>query len=143
MHYRPMTLDDYDGALRLWQEMAGVRLRDADSRDGIGRYLRRNPGLSIVALDGDRIVGTVMAGHDGKRGYIQHLAVSEAYRRQGIATRLVADCLAALKREGILKSHVMILQDNERGQAFWSRLGWQRRDDVALYSFINGGSDNS
>lgn len=142
MQYRPMTIADYNAAIQLWQDTAGVRLRDADSREGIARYLERNPGLSWVALDDGRIVGTIMAGHDGKRGYIQHLAVALDHRRQGIASRLVANCLEALQQAGIIKSHVMILRTNALGEAFWHRLGWQRRSDVELFSFINGGGEN-
>lgn len=143
MIYREMTMDDYDGALSLWMELEGVRLRDADSPEGIARYLDRNPRLSLVAEVDGVIVGTIMAGHDGKRGYIQHLAVSQSQRRVGIASALVERCLAALARVGILKSHVMILNTNEVGKRFWSEMGWQQRDDVELYSFINGGTENT
>ncbi|TBW51286.1 GNAT family N-acetyltransferase [Marinobacter halodurans] len=142
MQYRSMTIEDYDAAIQLWQDTAGVRLRDADSKEGIARYLDRNPGLSRVAVDGGHMVGTVMAGHDGKRGYIQHLAVADDYRRRGVASRLVADCLEALRQAGIIKSHVMILRTNALGESFWNSLGWQRRSDVELFSFINGGGEN-
>jgi ribosomal protein S18 acetylase RimI-like enzyme len=138
-----MLIDDYDAALRLWTSMPGVRLRDADSREGVERYLRRNPGLSLVAEADGGIVGTLMAGHDGKRGYIQHLSVVDAYRRQGIASELVRCCLENLKREGILKSHLMVLIDNQAAQQFWHKLGWQRRQDIDLYSFINDSGKNA
>src|SRR5690606_29848318 len=117
--------------------------RDADSREGIARYLARNPGLSFVAVQHGRIVGTVMAGHDGKRGYLQHLLVLEALRNRGIGRALVSRSLEGLKRDGILKSHLMILVDNQPGRSFWSRLGWQQRDDVHLFSYINAEQDNA
>jgi ribosomal protein S18 acetylase RimI-like enzyme len=143
MQYRAMTLNDYDAAVELWKSAEGVRLRDADSREGIGAYLSRNPGLSFIAEAEGKIVGTIMAGHDGKRGYIQHLSVEASRRRRGIGRKLASLCLEALKQEGILKSHLMILVENETGRQFWSSLGWKGRPDIELYSFINGGSQNT
>ncbi|MFG6666981.1 GNAT family N-acetyltransferase [Halomonas sp. HNIBRBA4712] len=136
MHYRPMALDDYAAAVALWQQTPGVRLRDADSFEGITRYLSRNPGLSIVAEQGGELIGTIMAGHDGHRGFIQHLAVAERHREQGIGTALVNRCLDALRAEGIDKAHLMLLVDNEPGKRFWQRMGWQFRTDIALHSFV-------
>ena len=150
MHYRTMTINDYDAAIALWSESAGVRIRDADSRQGIEKYLLRNPGLSFVAeVEGEgegegeeELVGTIMAGHDGKRGYVQHLSVADSHRRLGIATRLVSLCLEALKNEGIQKSHLMILPENEAAQTFWASQGWAYRSDILLYSFVNGDNHN-
>ncbi|MCD1584537.1 GNAT family N-acetyltransferase [Halomonas sp. IOP_14] len=148
MHYRTMTINDYDAAIALWSESEGVRIRDADSREGIEKYLLRNPGLSFVAEvegegDGEEeLVGTIMAGHDGKRGYVQHLSVADSHRRLGIATRLVSLCLEALKSEGIQKSHLMILPENEAAQTFWANQGWAYRSDILLYSFVNGDNEN-
>ncbi|MCH4811197.1 GNAT family N-acetyltransferase [Vreelandella neptunia] len=142
MHYRTMTINDYDAAIALWSESEGVRIRDADSRQGIEKYLLRNPGLSFVAEAEEGLVGTIMAGHDGKRGYVQHLSVADSHRRLGIATRLVSLCLEALKNEGIQKSHLMILPENEAAQTFWASQGWAYRSDILLYSFVNGDNHN-
>ncbi|MCB8887611.1 GNAT family N-acetyltransferase [Vreelandella malpeensis] len=136
MHYRPMTINDYAAAVSLWQRTPGVRLRDADSFEGIMRYLARNPGLSIVAEKGSDIIGTIMAGHDGHRGFLQHLAVAEPYRKQGIGTALVNRCLDALRAESIDKAHLMLLVDNDAGKRFWTNLGWEFRTDIALHSFV-------
>jgi ribosomal protein S18 acetylase RimI-like enzyme len=138
-----MTIDDYDAVVALWRSCEGLSIRDADSRAGVERYLSRNPGLSFVAERGARIVGSIMAGYDGKRGYIQHLAVDASARRQGVASRLVALSVDALKAEGIEKSHVHVLKDNESGRAYWSGLGWKQRSEVVMYSFINGDNDNA
>lgn len=143
MQYRPMSIDDYDAAIQLWKSTEGVRLRAADSREGIGKYLARNPGMSFVAEHAGQLVATIMAGHDGKRGYIQHLSVADSHRRHGIGSRLVALCLDALKDEGILKSHLMILVENEVGKQFWSSLGWVNRTDINLYSYINASDKNT
>ncbi len=141
--YRNMKIADYEAVVDLWRDCEGLSIRDADSRAGVARYLVRNPGLSFVAEQGASIVGSIMAGHDGKRGYIQHLAVAEAVRRQGVASRLVTRCIDALKAEGIEKSHVHVLKDNRDGNAYWSRLGWRQRIEVVMYSFINGDNENA
>ncbi|WP_260579132.1 GNAT family N-acetyltransferase [Vreelandella populi] len=89
------------------------------------------------------MVGTIMGGHDAHWGFIQHLAVAVSHRNMGIGSKLVTLCLDALKNEGIQKSHLMLLIDNEAGRRFWSKLGWEFRTDIALYSFINGGGPNA
>jgi ribosomal protein S18 acetylase RimI-like enzyme len=143
MNYRAMQITDYDAVVALWRACEGLSLRDADSPSGIDSYLRRNPGLSFVAEKEARIVGSIMAGHDGKRGYIQHMAVDQSVRNRGIATKLVECCLAALKKQGIEKSHVHVLKDNQAGRAYWSARGWTRRSEIVMYSFINGDNENT
>ena len=138
-----MELSDYDAMISLWRDCDGVNMRDADSIDGITRYLRRNPGLSFVAFDGDNLVATIMAGHDAKRGYIQHLAVANGIRKTGVGAKLLDLCLAELKAEGIIKSHIHVLTDNTVGRKFWVNQGWIQRTEIELYSFINGGSKNA
>ncbi len=138
-----MQIADYDAVVELWRGCEGLSIRDADSRDGVERYLARNPGLSFVAEQGTTIVGSLMAGHDGKRGYIQHLAVAAPARRQGVASSLVSRCVDALKAEGIEKSHVHVLKQNLDGNAYWSRLGWRQRSEVVMYSFINSDNENA
>ncbi|WP_115718005.1 GNAT family N-acetyltransferase [Gallaecimonas mangrovi] len=143
MQYRALNIDDYPKLLQLWQAAQGVKLREADSEQGIAKYLARNPGLSFVAEDGGKIVGSIMAGHDGKRGYIQHLAVLTERQKAGIATKLLALCLDALKAEGILKSHIHVLGDNALAKEYWSNRGWVRRSDIEVYSYINGAGENT
>jgi len=143
MNYRKLQISDYDGVTVLWRGCGGISLRDADSREGMEKYLQRNPGLSFIAENETGIHGTLMAGHDGRRGYIQHLAVAPVSRGQGVGARLVELCLAALKSEGIVKSHVHVIGANEAGIAFWSRLGWTHRGEIEMYSFINGGNQNT
>lgn len=140
---RPMHIDDYDAVIALMQATPGVTVRDADSREMTQRYLARNPGLSFVAVAGGAVVGCLMAGHDGRRGYLQHLAVAPAFRRRGIAAALVEQCVSALAQEGIRKSHIDILKTNDSGKAFWERQGWVRRTDIDRYSYIRGGGDNT
>jgi ribosomal protein S18 acetylase RimI-like enzyme len=140
---RPMQLTDYDAVMALMRQTPGVSIRDADSLEATRRYLDRNPGLSFVAQIDDVLVGCIMSGHDGRRGYLQHLLVLPAYRKQGIAAALVEHCLAALALAGIVKSHVDVLISNLPAQAYWQRQGWTRRDDTERYSLIRGGGANA
>lgn len=140
---RPMTLDDYDAVLALMQRTPGISIRDADSREATERYLARNPGLSFLAADGEIICGCLMAGHDGRRGYLQHLIVLPEYRRQGIAGALVEQCLRELDALGIHKSHVDVLKTNALAAAYWAAQGWTLREDIDRYSVIASGSANA
>lgn len=140
---RSMTIDDYDVVMGLMKQTPGVSIRDADSKEATARYLLRNPGLSFVAEVGGVCVGCVMAGHDGRRGYLQHLVVLPAHRRQGIASTLVAQCVQALASEGIQKTHIDVLKTNATGAAYWQRQGWTMRTDIDRYSFIVNGRDNA
>ena len=128
----PMTIDDYDDALALWQHTAGMglHLADVDSRDGVARYLRRNAGLSLVARRDGALVGTLLCGHDGRRGYVHHLAVRDDCRRRGIARALLARGLAALQAEGIVKCNIVVYTDNGEGRRFWEHAGWTARADL-------------
>jgi len=101
-----------------------------DSRDGVERYLRRNPTTSFVAVEVGRIVGCIMAGHDGRRGYIYHTAVHPDCRKMGIGAALVNAALEALKRENISKVALVVFSRNETGNAFWERMGFTLREDL-------------
>lgn len=130
-----MSIADYDAVYRLLNATPGIRLRSADSREATERYLLRNPGMSFVARLGSRIVGCVMSGHDGRRGYLYHLAVGPDFRRQGVGSRLVASCLEKLAEAGIGKTHVQVVAENDLAHKFWMNRGWQRRADIITYSF--------
>jgi ribosomal protein S18 acetylase RimI-like enzyme len=140
---RPMVEEDIVAALQLWQGLPGIGLRDADSPPALARYLHRNPGCSFVAESDGKLVGVSLAGHDGRRGYLHHVAVSEAFRKQGIGRKLVAECLAALKREGIEKVNFWVKADNALGLAFWNRVGGRERRDLVTVSIILGDNPNA
>jgi N-acetylglutamate synthase len=131
---RPFTLRDYDAALDLWKSCEGIGLTDADSRDGTASFLRRNRGLSVVAVRAGRLVGTALCGHDGRRGFIYHLAVAPAVRRKGIGRTLVEQCLRALRQAGIHKCHVVVFGRNRKGRQFWENIGWVERKQLRLMS---------
>lgn len=129
----PLTLADYDEVLALWRATEGVGLNESDSRENIAAYLARNPGLSFVARDeSGRIVGAVLCGHEGRRGYINHLAVASAHRGQGIGKRLVEACFTGLKKAGITRCNIFVFADNADGQEFWRHNGWKARADLRV-----------
>ena len=130
----PFSPDLHTGAYALWQRCAGIGMSDADSAENIRPYLQRNPGMSFVALDNNIIVGTILCGHDGRRGYIHHLAVDSGYRLRGIARRLVEKSLSALGAHGIQKCHLFIMTDNGPGMRFWETIGWTFRSDLGIMS---------
>ena len=131
MRTRAMTVDDYDRVWALWMSCKNMGFNNLDdSREGIERLLRRNPGVSFVAEEGDALAGVILAGQDGRRGYIYHMAVDEAFRRRGVGTALAEACLAALRREGINKVALLAFKRNEAGNAFWERMGFGLREDV-------------
>ena len=132
---RPMRIEDYDEILAVWQITTKRALSDADSRENIDFYLKRNPGMSQVALVDGKIVGTVLCGHDGRRGFIHHMAVAEEYRRHSIAKRMALRALDALSKDGIRKTHIFCYTNNELGQSFWKALDWKKREDVFVFSF--------
>jgi N-acetylglutamate synthase len=130
---------DYDEVIALWREAPGVTLRDVDAPEPLTAYLTRNAGHSFVAVDGSQIVGAVLCGTDGRRGYLQHLAVAPTHRRRGIGRDLADRCVRALAARGIDKCHLMVVSGNHDAVAFWARLGWTERSDVRLMSHTTSG----
>lgn len=131
MEIRKMILDDYEGIYALWMSCAGMGLNNLDdSKEGIGKFISRNPDTCFVALDGDKIIGVIMAGSDGRRGYIYHTAVHCEYRKRGIATKLVDHVLDALRELGINKAALVVFGRNEAGNAFWKNRGFTEREDL-------------
>ena len=131
VHIRLMSIDDYDGVYNMWVNTPGMGLNSTDdSREGIEKYLKRNPTTSFVAECNGTIVGAIMAGHDGRRGYIHHTAVLPDYRNQGIARRLVECAMSALDKEGINKAALVAFKTNDTGNAFWESVGFTGRDDL-------------
>jgi N-acetylglutamate synthase len=132
---RNMTANDLESVIALWNSVEGVGLDPViDEPAGLASYLVRNPGLSFVAECDGRTVGAVLCGHDGRRGYLHHLAVAKAHRRQGFGRDLAGRCLAALERAGINKCHLFVFGDNEAAKTFWKSVGWQFREDLAVMS---------
>src|SRR3954468_11052486 len=122
---REFVLEDYDGAIALWIAEDGIEVCEGDSREEILEYLKRNPGLSRVAEVRGKIVGAVLCGHDGRRGWIYHLAVAPTYRGKGVGKVLIEDCLDGLKQVGLKRAIILVAGDNPAGREFWLRNGWE------------------
>ena len=131
MTIRTMNIADYDKVYALWMSCKNMGFNNLDdSLDGINHFLERNPNTSFVAVDNDEIIGIILAGHDGRRGYIYHMSVAEEYRKQGIGAKLVKHCLTALNQEGINKAALLVFNRNKTGNAFWERMGFATREDI-------------
>ena len=126
---RQMTLGDYAEVHHLWTQTEGMSLVDDDNREGIALYLERNRGLCFIALVGGNLVGTVLCGHDGRRGILRHLAIKKEFRKQGIALLLVQKSLAALSRQGIKKCNIFVMDYNVAGMQFWEHIGFYHLAD--------------
>jgi putative acetyltransferase len=129
---RAMSIDDYPAVHALWAETPGIGLSESDTRAGTEAFLRRNPDMSAVAFAEGRLVGAVLCGHDGRRGYLHHLAVARAWRRRGIARQLLAWCFRELSAQRILKCNIFLYASNHDGIGFWQHAGWSARPDLQV-----------
>ena len=131
IYIRPMLIEDYDNIYKLWTLTKGMGLNNLDdTKTGINIFLQRNPNTCFVATLHNKIIGTIITGHDGRRGYIYHTAVSENFRKKGIGQKLVTSSLAALKNEGINKVALVVFSNNNLGNFFWEKLGFKKREDL-------------
>lgn len=134
---RAMTMEDYEQVYSLWTEIKGFGIRSLDdSREGVERFIRRNPTTSVVAEQNGRIVGNILCGHDGRTGFFYHVCVAQGYRQHGIGWRMVRAALMALKNEGVSKASLVAFKKNQVGNAFWQGIGWQEREDLNSYEFV-------
>lgn len=131
MRIRLMTIDDYEKIYELWMSCAGMGLNNLDdSKEGIEQFLNRNPETCFVAEKENVIVGVIIVGNDGRRGYIYHTAVNPLYRKQGIAKTLVKAAMNALQKSGINKVALVVFDRNETGNDFWEKMGFTVRNDL-------------
>lgn len=131
---RKMTISDYACAIDLWQNMPGIGLSSADSESSLRVFLAKNPETCFIAESAGKLVGTILGGSDGRRGYLYHLAVHPDYRLNGLGKELVQASLDALRAQGIEKSHIFVLADNQEGLKFWQKIGWEKRVDILILS---------
>ena len=134
---REMTPEDYDKVYELWMSIqdCGIRCNDA-AREGVTRFLKRNPTTSVVAEQNGRIVGAILCGHDGRTGFFYHVCVASDYRKHGVGHRMVHFAMKALQSEGINKVSLIAFKSNEVGNEFWHNVGWVERSDVNYYDFV-------
>ena len=134
---RVMMETDYNEIYGLWKKIKGFALRSVDdSREGVERFLKRNPNTSVVAIEDGIIVGAILCGHDGRRGCLYHVCVDPNYRLRGIGKQMVVFAMHALHKEEINKVSLIAFSKNDIGNAFWKTIGWNRRDDLNYYDFI-------
>ena len=134
---RIMTAADYDQVYALWKTIKGFAMRSLDdSREGVERFLKRNPQTSVVAIEDGKIVGAILCGHDGRRGCLYHVCVEPGYRRRGIGKAMVVFCMNALRKEQINKVSLIAFAQNDIGNAFWHHVGWMQREDLKYYDFV-------
>ena len=133
---RVMTIEDYPGVYDLWMSIHGFGIRSIDdSKEGVERFLKRNPTTSMVAVSGEKIVGAILCGHDGRRGCFYHVCVHEEYRLHGIGRAMAVRCMRALQEEKINKVSLIDFKSNEIGNHFWKDAGWTFREDLNYYDF--------
>lgn len=137
MTIRTMTIEDFDQVHALWMTIKGFGIRSIDdSKEGVERFLKRNPTTSVVAEMDGKIVGSILCGHDGRRGCLYHVCVDENYRRHGIGKAMVVQAMQALKEEQINKVSLIAFSVNDIGNAFWNTIGWTEREDLNYYEFV-------
>lgn len=133
---RQMKIEDYDQVYALWTKIRGFGIRSVDdSKEGVARFLRRNPDTSVVAVEQDQIVGAILCGHDGRRGCLYHVCVDPDWRMRGIGKAMVVYAMEALKKEEINKVSLIAFTQNDIGNAFWKEIGWTKREDLNYYDF--------
>ena len=131
MKIRLMNIDDYEQVYSIWSSTPNIGLNTIDdSKEGIQKYLLRNPNTCFVAEQDGALVGVILSGHDGRRGYIHHTAVAQNYRRRGIGANLVDVAVAALEQEGVTKVALVVFKKNESGNLFWDGIGFTARNDL-------------
>ena len=131
---RIMNSNDYPYALDLWKSLPGLGLSSADEQAAINSFLNKNPDTCFVAVDGSKIIGAVLGGSDGRRGYLYHLAVDKTYQKKGVGRQLIESCLAALKSQGLKKCHIFVISSNLEGLRFWEKSGWLVLNDIIVMS---------
>ena len=136
MNIREMKIEDYDSVFALWKTIKGFGIRSVDdSKEGIHRFLKWNPGLSVVAEEDGEIIGAILCGSDGRRGCLYHVCVHKDYRRQGVGKNMVIWCMEKLKELQINKVSLIAFTQNDIGNAFWKEIGWTKREDLNYYDF--------
>ena len=137
INIRPMAEEDYEKVYGLWRTIKGFGIRSMDdSKEGVTRFIRRNPSTSMVAETKGQLVGAILCGHDGRRGCFYHVCVREDYRKRGIGKNMAVKAMRALQEEQINKVCLIAFKKNEIGNSFWKSVGWTFREDLNYYDFV-------
>ena len=138
LEYSTLVVGDLDEVLAFWGGMEGVGLNASDTPVALAGFIERNPQMSLLVRSGGGIVGAVLCGHDGRRGYLHHLAVAVSWQKRGIGRELVRRCVARLAAEGIQKCTVFVYADNADGARFWDVMGFRPREDLRVLQCLTG-----
>jgi ribosomal protein S18 acetylase RimI-like enzyme len=138
LKFLPFTIADYDEVVAFWKSQKGVGLNETDERDRIAGYLERNPGMSVIVRDGKQLIGAVLCGHDGRRGYLNHLAVAASHRHRGVGREIVRLCLERLRQADVQRCNVFLFTENAEGEIFWRALGFKNRSDLKVMQRSTG-----
>lgn len=131
---RPLQADDFSGLMKLWRSAESIVIRESDTEEGYLRFLRRNPESSFAACVGSELIGSVLAGHDGWRGYLYHMAVNPDFCQRGIGSRLVNAAVSQLREVGMERIHCLVKTDNLTARQFWEACGFRQREELLDYS---------
>ncbi len=142
IQYNLLTADDYPKLLKLWIAAGSIEVRPVETANSLALFLQKNPTSNYSAYVGSRLIGAVLAGHDGWRGHLYHMAVKPDYRERGIGAKLVNVAIGALKREGISRIHCLVKQDNLIAQQFWEACGFELRDELYDFSLMQSQSSH-
>lgn len=131
---REIRSEDYEALIRFWESIDEIELDDSEGKQDFEFFLRRNKGMSFLALDKEEVIGACLASHNGRRGFLDHLAVAPSHRRKGLGKMLVEKCLKVLQAEGIKRNYVFLFKENAEGRAFWEHIGWSQCDEYVMMS---------
>ncbi len=131
---REICPEDYEAINDFWRNIEGIELDDSDSKRNFHFFLERNKGMSFLALNHKKIIGTCLASHNGRCGFLNHLAVIQNHRRKGTGKMLVQKCLKMLQSKGIKKNYIFLSKENDEAQVFWEHIGWFQYDQYLVMS---------
>jgi len=131
---REISPGDYEALVAFWAKIDGIELDSTETQERFQFFLMRNKGKSFLVIENGEIVGACLASHNGRRGFLNHLAVAQTHRRKGLARKLVDSCLQKLQSDGIRKIYVVLLKDNTEGQVFWKHMGWSQHHEYLMMS---------
>ena len=131
---REIRSEDYEALIRFWESIDEIELDDSEGKQDFEFFLRRNKGMSFLALDKEEVIGACLASHNGRRGFLDHLAAAPSHRRKGLGKMLVEKCLKVLQAEGIKRNYVFLFKENAEGRAFLEHIGWSQCDEYVMMS---------
>lgn len=135
---RNIYIEDYDAINDFWRKIDGIELAELENKQNFEFFLKRNEGMSFLAVDHEEVIGTCLGSHNGRRGFLNHLAVAQSHRRKGIGKMLVRKCLEILQAEGIRRIYIFLAKENVEARSFWEHIGWSQYDQYLMMTVETG-----